>query len=249
MIRKTKHGFLKAAGFMLAVMMSAACVISGTLARFTSLGTVGGDSFSLQVATWDIEVTAAGDVDGEGNSITHQLADLAPASPPARPKDTAKITSLEWTIENTANTEDSGAVPANGTIAPGTRGYAEILTITNNSDVDVEITITGLGGFFPESSILEFGVFAVGTEYDDDPSVGFEDDSMTWLDSGGDLEFTFGIQKTGGYSDNTKKVYICYSWAIDANGDDDDTTMAGTSIDFQSPTLTITATQAQTSIE
>ncbi len=233
MIKKKKNGFLKAAGIMLAVMMLAACVISGTLAKYISEGTVKSGSLSLTVASWDIDVMAAGDID------SHRLGDSG-FSP--------EISSLDWTILANAD-DDVTATPAKGTIAPGTWGYAEILTITNNGDVNAIVAIEGLDTFLPDSySNLEFKSVAVYEELSFFDLSSYSDlDSLDSLADEGQLSEGaegYRIEKNG--ADNSIiYIYVCYYWAFDGN-DTTDTDMAGNSIDFNSTTLTITAEQAQT---
>ncbi len=57
MNKTKKNGFLKAAGLMLVVMMLATCVLSGTMAKYTSTGSAGVSA--LTPAKWDIQVNGS----------------------------------------------------------------------------------------------------------------------------------------------------------------------------------------------
>lgn len=150
MINRMKNGFLKAACLMVAVMMLAACVISGTLAKYTSSGTV--SKLTLQVAKWNVTV-------GE-HSLEFGGGDIDLSS------------SVTWIIEPYDGVSQA---PADDTIAPGTWGYLEI-PIVNNSDVDAMLKIEVTDAFTSSDvSGMEF-IVVVG---DSAPSSAFDVDDIT----------------------------------------------------------------------
>ena len=96
MNKTKKTGVLMAACLMLAVMMFAACVIAGTMAKYTSTGTV---NTKLDVAKWSFAINA------EEETFPTIV----------------ELSNLSWTIKSYGSAE-----PTENTIAPGTWGYAEI---------------------------------------------------------------------------------------------------------------------------
>lgn len=202
MFKTTKTGFLKAACLMLAVMMLAACVISGTMAKYVSKGAVSADGLTLTVAAWDVQVN--GVTLGEPNSV---------GSP-------------SWEIENLDDV--NAEKPADGKIAPGTWGYAAVFTITNNSDVDAIVTISGI------DSLELSGVTSGGPEF---MVVVAENPPGSYDESAGSDTFRVGLTQSGG----STILYICYKWEF--GEETDDTSLAGKDLTF-SGSLTVTAEQA-----
>ena len=140
MVNKNKIGFLKAACLMLAVTMIAACVLSGTMAKYTSSGTVSG--LTLTIAKWDVNV--------EDNDLNGEEIDLS---------------TLEWVI----NPIDDIPPPADQKAAPGTWGYAQI-TVENLSEVDAVIKVSGaedIGSMTADSDGLTFKVDPNSSSYEE----------------------------------------------------------------------------------
>ncbi len=132
MFKTKKNGFLKASGIMLASMMLATGVISGTMAKYKSTGTTEG---SVSIAKWDIQV---------GSSTL------------------AAMDALQFEIYDTVESggkftnEDDNV--KKGMIAPGTWGFARI-EIKNVGEVDANISATftknSLSGALPAGMKFE----------------------------------------------------------------------------------------------
>lgn len=118
--------FLKIAGGMLAVSLLTTCVISGTMAKYTSTAS---GSDTARAAKWSILVN-----DTEIATATPQTLnfDLFGTVGDANPE----------TVDEINNDADVMDPEAGGTtiIAPGTGGYFE-LEITNKSEVTADISI------------------------------------------------------------------------------------------------------------
>ena len=111
---KTKNNrFLKVAGLMLGVTMLATCVLSGTMAKYTSTGTA--QAVTATAATWNINV-------GGKDIATYAFDDLT------------------FTVDELTDGAKEGSYGAN-TIVPGTFGYAEV-TVKNEGEVDAVLSIT-----------------------------------------------------------------------------------------------------------
>ena len=124
MNKTKKNGFLKAACMMLSATMLAACVVAGTMAKYTSNTSM---SASADVAKWSIQV------DGD------EIQELSPKN-------------LSFTIYDTnpSGEKVTDEEVTTGKIAPGTWGYAEI-DIKNAGEVDADITAAfDKGGNLPE---------------------------------------------------------------------------------------------------
>lgn len=123
---KTKNNrFLKVAGLMLGVTMLATCVLSGTMAKYTSTGTA--DSLTANAGKWSITV------DGTELAATMDLS-----------VDDMTITADEAAAGGAAYT---GTAPV-----PGTYGYKAI-AIKNNSVVDAEVAVSAAGATNTDSAI------------------------------------------------------------------------------------------------
>lgn len=133
MSKTKRNGFLKVAGLMMAVMMLAACVLSGTMAKYVSSGTVSGAD--LTAAKW---------------SITVGGSDL-----------TAGLSSLTWNVYKEGGSDKVTGLTA-GDIAPGTWGYAEI-KVTNDGDVDALVKAATSGVPSSTSNNLTFKVISRST--------------------------------------------------------------------------------------
>ena len=122
MNKTKKSGLLKIAGLMAAVTMLTTCVVSGTMAKYTSEGTATGGA--VNVAKWSITV-------GGTDIVTESEVDLS---------------TLSWKIYDADTTQevDENTVTAKK-IAPGTWGYAEI-QVQNASDVAALLKVTGATG-------------------------------------------------------------------------------------------------------
>ncbi len=137
---KTKNGFLKVAGSMMAVTMLATCVVAGTMAKYTT--TNDGLTAKAQVAKWSITV---GDT---------ELKELT-------------MEDLDFNVYDTAGgggrlidmQVHDGVDGVHGVIAPGTWGYATV-EIKNESQVDADISAT----FTKESSGLPAGMTVVALD-------------------------------------------------------------------------------------
>ena len=121
---KTKNNrFIKVAGLMLGVTMLATCVLSGTMAKYTS--SQSDVSAKASVAKWSIQ--------GTGDK---ELGELA-------------LDELNFNIYDTNGTtpftEDH---VVDGKIAPGTWGYTTI-ELSNKGDVDADIVATIDKGTLP----------------------------------------------------------------------------------------------------
>lgn len=123
---KTKNNrFLKVAGLMLGVTMLATCVLSGTMAKYTSTGTA--ESVTAKAGKWSITVG------GEELETTMNLS-----------IDDMTITADEAAANGSAYT---GTAPV-----PGTYGYKAIV-IQNDSVVDAEVSVSATGATNTDSSI------------------------------------------------------------------------------------------------
>lgn len=111
-----RNSFLKAAGLMMSVMMLATCVISGTMAKYTSTGTA--TSVKATAATWNVNV--------DGTGI-----------------DTYAFDDLTFTVDELTGGAKEGSYEG-GKIVPGTFGYAEV-TVTNEGEVDAVLSVTKSG--------------------------------------------------------------------------------------------------------
>lgn len=125
---KTNNRFLKAAGLMMAVMMLATCVISGTMAKYTSTATA--TSVKATAASWDINVDGTDIASYAFDDLTFTIDELEQG---------AKAESYE-----------------EGKIVPGTFGYAEI-TVKNEGEVDAVLSVTR-GGTATEHQGLKFAM-------------------------------------------------------------------------------------------
>lgn len=113
---KTNNRFLKAAGLMMAVMMLATCVISGTMAKYTSTGNA--TEVKANAATWNVNV--------DGTAI-----------------DSYAFDDLTFTVDELTDGAKENSYVA-GKIVPGTFGYAEI-TVKNEGEVDAVLSVTKSG--------------------------------------------------------------------------------------------------------
>ncbi len=212
----TKIKFLRIACLMSAATMLATCINSGTMAKYTSSGTASG--LKLTVANWDVEVAE------------QQLGVVSPID----------LSGLDWHIEYEADA--SAEPPANGTIAPGTWGYAEI-PVENKSEVDAKIRVdysslkpTVTNG---DSTGMFFGVVVQESE----PSEG----SVDWFEYGAEITAEAEGEVTRG---TTAYIYVCYEWEFgEGENDIEDTEKGKSSIDgdrieVNFGTLKITAEQS-----
>ena len=122
---KTNNRFLKAAGLMMAVMMLATCVISGTMAKYTSTGTA--DSVTANAGKWSITVN------GE------ELEEIMNLS----------VDDMTITADEAAA---SGIAYAGTDPVPGTYGYKAI-EIKNESVVDAEVSVSATGATNDDTAI------------------------------------------------------------------------------------------------
>ncbi len=239
MLEKKKNGFLKAAFLMLTVIMLSACFLPGTLAKYYSQGKTG---LKLEVATWNVAVE-------EGSADPQRIGEI-------------DLSSLTWTINQET---DVTAAPAEGKIAPGTWGYAEI-RIVNMSDVDAIVTISGVedieelgstteGLGTLDDSGLHFKVIATSEPISDPGSYdGMKTDTTPVTDI-----FTSDGHKfqkaTSDSSDDADSIYlyVCFEWLFEiltdsvANSDVDEAhaKLGEDSYSFDFSALTITAWQAK----
>lgn len=140
MNKTKKNGFLKVAGIMAVIVMLTTCIVSGTVAKYTSTGTAGFNP--VTPASWEIKLNDSTEL-------------------------TTGVTDLTWTIK-AINTETGELHVADGKIAPGTWGYAKV-KVTNNGEVDAALTLTGLDSIADKgngSSNLSFKFVAM----DEDPT-------------------------------------------------------------------------------
>ena len=110
---KTNNRFLKAAGLMMAVMMLATCVISGTMAKYTSTGSA--TEVKATAATWNINV--------ESTAI-----------------DSYAFDDLTFTVDELPGGAKENSYE-DGKIVPGTFGYAKV-TVKNEGEVDALLSVT-----------------------------------------------------------------------------------------------------------
>lgn len=113
---KTNNRFLKAAGLMMAVMMLATCVISGTMAKYTSSGSA--TSVKATAASWNINV--------DGEDIESYAFD-----------------NLTFTVDELTGGAKENSYE-DGKIVPGTFGYAKV-TVKNEGEVDAVLSVTKAG--------------------------------------------------------------------------------------------------------
>lgn len=125
---KTNNRFLKAAGLMMAVMMLATCVISGTMAKYTSTATA--TSVKATAASWNINV-------GGTDIASYTFDDLH-----------FTIDELDQGAKDKSYEDDK--------IVPGTFGYAEI-TVKNEGEVDAVLSVTK-GGTATSHEGLKFAM-------------------------------------------------------------------------------------------
>lgn len=194
----------------MAVTMLATCVVAGTMAKYTSSGTAKG--LKLTVASWNVEVA--------GTPI----------------HDTISLDGVEWQIQSI-----DGIIPEPNPnrAAPGTWGYADI-SIVNNSDVDANITVSGLNSLIP-SDVGTAGL-SFNTGISDDKPSSYED--LTETAESFELAKSEDTDDTDGIDGTVKYICVCYKWEFD--GYDDYDTPLGESrkiFDFDS-TLKITAEQS-----
>lgn len=215
MNKTKKKGFLKIAGIMAVMMMLATCVVSGTMAKYTSTGTTTGGS--VGVAKWSIKV-------GEDETELSNTVSLA---------------SLSWNIfvDETENEVDDATVIANK-IAPGTWGYAAI-KVTNASDVAALLKVSGNPtptDDVVKSTNLQFKVVA-----NEDTATKTSYGALTNKEDIVDLATTgVTLPKTNG----SITIYICYQWKYASGQDDKDTEMGkAEELTLTLGTLTITAEQ------
>lgn len=113
MEKAKRSPFMRIAGVMLGASLLMTCVISGTMAKYTSAAT---GSASATVAKWSVEVNGT---------------------------DIAKNDSVTFNLFNTVNEADTTTTEENvsdSRIAPGTGGSFD-LKIDNKSEVDAKYTI------------------------------------------------------------------------------------------------------------
>ena len=135
---KTNNRFLKAAGLMMAVMMLATCVISGTMAKYTS--SQSDVSAKASVAKWSIQDASTNELGSlELDELTFNIYDTDGATP--------------FTEENVSS----------GKIAPGTWGYTTI-ELLNKGDVDADIEATIEKGSLPTGMKLTVLTEEPGTD-------------------------------------------------------------------------------------
>lgn len=114
---KTKNNrFLKAAGLMMGVMMLATCVLSGTMAKYTSSGSA--TEVKANAATWNVNV--------DGTAI-----------------DSYAFDDLTFTVDELTGGAKEDSYEA-GKIVPGTFGYAKV-TVKNEGEVDALLSVTKSG--------------------------------------------------------------------------------------------------------
>ena len=126
---KTKNNrFLKAAGLMMGVMMLATCVLSGTMAKYTSSGSA--TEVKANAATWNVNV--------DGTAI-----------------DSYAFDDLTFTVDELTGGAKEDSYEA-GKIVPGTFGYAKV-TVKNEGEVDAVLSVTR-GGTATEHQGLKFAM-------------------------------------------------------------------------------------------
>lgn len=223
MVKKNKLGFIKAACVMLALTMLAACVLSDTMAKYTSSGTASG--LTLTIAKWDVEVG--------GETLGSTEIDLS---------------SAKWTIKQEGSVADATFVEEN-MIAPGTWGYVPI-AVENLSDVDAVIKVSGIDTFKPTSGVdsagLTFKVMVIDEDrepdsYEDGYDVTDIAEIGVGIDKGGDVvniyvcyQWEFG--ESGDYDTDDTAMGKASAEAYKAGGE-------RTKLEFDSK-LTITAEQS-----
>ncbi len=225
MNKTKKTGVLMAACLMLAVMMFAACVIAGTMAKYTSTGTV---NTKLDVALWSFDISKAG------------------TFPQNVVSETVTLSNLSWTV-NPCET-DGSAQPNENTIAPGTWGYAPIV-IQNVGDVDAVVTVDvgelALPTESSESNVItdleDRLVFAIMTNTPNEGNI----DGTNKLSS--PYNILDGILVRSGKSGaNTITFYLAYKWDFGTIADaENDNKFESNVFDFG--TFTITAQQVEPS--
>lgn len=115
-MKKTKRSpFMRIAGFMLAVSLLMTCVISSTMAKYTSAAT---DSDTATVAKWSVKVNGSEIAVSPAATVDFGLFD---------------------TVKDSNGTDEETDV-ATGKIAPGTSGEFT-LTIENSSEVNAQYAI------------------------------------------------------------------------------------------------------------
>ncbi len=220
MIEIKKNSFLKIACLMLVVIMLATSIISGTLAKYYSEGNVSAGNLALTIAKWNVQVEDQTLGDSEFS---------------------VEISNLEWEIANIEEEVTTAATPY--AAAPGTWGFAQIVTIENQSDVDAIVKINFDDFSLPDATKygkygMEFKIVAMPHIESIDDMSGYED--MT-NDDVVDLK-NDGVRIA---INDSITIYVCYTWEFDGDTKNnvDDTDIAGESIEFGG-TITITAEQA-----
>ncbi len=226
MNKTKKNGFFIIACLILVLTMLITCAVSATLAMYYSKGNV--KNLTVKVATWSIMIGDNDIVEGDAN-----------------------LSGITWTVYSLGEVEE----PAEGTIIPGTWGYAEI-PIVNQSDVAADITIGGLKTFISslkntvtDSSLTNAALdFKVGIGTDASESYGGVEEyssDTTRYNASKDI-FSLTLEKSGEAGDQ-ESIYVYYKWEFELpsgkdTNDKTDTGMIGESFTFGS--LAITATQA-----
>ncbi len=123
MNKTKKNGFLKVAGIMAVIVMLTTCIVSGTVAKYTSTGTAGFNS--VTPASWEIKLNDSTEL-------------------------TTGLSNLPWTIK-AINADTGDLHVAEGKIAPGTWGYAKV-KVTNNGEVDAALTLSGFDSIADKGS-------------------------------------------------------------------------------------------------
>lgn len=132
MNKTKKNGFLKVAGIMVVAMMLTTCIVSGTMAKYTSTGST---TTSVSVAKWDIKAGGK-KLDTTLDALNFTIYDTV--------EDGGKYTNTDEHVKEATM------------IAPGTWGYTTI-EIKNDGDVDAAINATlSSGAGLPEGMTVAF---------------------------------------------------------------------------------------------
>ncbi len=218
MIKKIKYGLIKAAGLMLAVMTLAACVISGTLAKYRSSATF---HASLTVATWRFEI----------NEDSTQ---------PFPVSTEISISSLKWEVKPT---EGISALPNENTIAPGTWGYAEI-KIENVGDVDAVVTVSIENLKFPTQDDHGNQVADLNNRLTFALMKTPPDNESKIVDQSTEQPYSDTLVRSGKSGTNSLTCYLVYKWEFGTIDDGvNDNKFQGNTFDFGA--FTITAKQVE----
>ena len=242
MENKKRSKAMRVAGGMLAASLVMTCLISGTMAKYTSTAS-GADT--ARVAKWSIDVNGTEIATGKPAAIDINLFESV--------ADTAPFTSEEYTDDADVNNADEGETAI---IAPGTMGDIS-LEITNKSEVtanfDIKLTEKNEFGIPILYSFGEADSWHTYADLESKVKNTYDGDWGKMLAALSDRGSQDAFDKVA--TDETIKVPIYWTWAYDTEKDVEgnyvqtDERDTGLGIGAQTGTIPVTITAEVTATQ